>query len=176
MKGASGMPVLTEPDVRVHASFVEAVREYRAEGRYTRLDPAALADAVPFRHHLDRLRADAHSGPVRRLHRVARTNLWLIDGEELLGQLSIRHTLNSRLRFKGGHIGYSVRPSQRRRGYATLMLGLALPVAHRMGIDPALITCDDTNIASRRVIEANGGRLASSGHGILRFWVPTSPA
>jgi predicted acetyltransferase len=170
------MPVLTEPDARVHASFVEAVREYRAEGRYRRLDPADLADPDRFLRHLDRLRADAHSGPLRRLHRVAQTNLWLIDGEEFLGQLSIRHTLNRRLRFKGGHIGYSVRPSQRRRGYATLMLRLALPVAHRMGIDPALITCDDTNIASRRVIEANGGRLASASHGILRFWVPTSAA
>jgi predicted acetyltransferase len=176
VKGASGMPVLTEPDARVHASFVEAVREYRAEGRYTRLDPAALADADQFRHHLDRLRADARPGPVRRLHRVPQTNQWLIDGEEFLGRLSIRHTLNRRLRFKGGHIGYSVRPSQRRRGYATLMLRLALPVAHRMGIDPALITCDDANIASRRVIEANGGRLASASHGILRFWVPTSAA
>jgi predicted acetyltransferase len=175
-EGASGMPVLTEPDARVHASFVEAVREYRAEGRYRRLDPADLADPDRFLRHLDRLRADAHSGPLRRLHRVAQTNLWLIDGEEFLGQLSIRHTLNRRLRFKGGHIGYSVRPSQRRRGYATLMLRLALPVAHRMGIDPALITCDDTNIASRRVIEANGGRLASASHRILRFWVPTSAA
>ena len=74
----------------------------------------------------------------------------------------------------GGHIGYDVRPSVRRRGYATLMLRLSLPVAHQLGIDPALITCDDTNVGSRRVIEANGGRLASASDGILRFWVPTS--
>jgi len=67
-----------------------------------------------------------------------------------------------------------VRPSVRRRGYATLMLRLSLPVAHQLGIDPALITCDDTNVGSRRVIEANGGRLASASDGILRFWVPTS--
>jgi len=169
------MPVLTEPDVRVHASFVEAVREYRTEGGYRSLDPADLAGPDQFLRYLDRLRADAHPGPLRRLRRVAQTNLWLTDGEEFLGRLSIRHTLNRRLRFKGGHIGYSVRPSRRRRGYATLMLALALPVAHRMGIDPALITCDDTNVASRRVIEANGGRLASASRGILRFWVPTSP-
>ena len=170
---ARGHPALAEPTAQVHASFVEAVREYRAEGRYSRLDPAALADADQFQRYLDRLRADARPGVLG--HRVPQTNLWLVEGDEYLGRLSIRHRLNRRLRFKGGHIGYDVRPSCRRRGYATLMLRLSLPVAHHMGIDPALITCDDTNVASRRVIEANGGRLASASDGVLRFWVPTSP-
>jgi predicted acetyltransferase len=170
----NSMPELTEPTARVHASFVEAIREYRAEGRYSRLDPAELADGDQFRRHLDRLRADARPSVLRRRYRVAQTNLWLTDGEEFLGQLSIRHALNRRLRYKGGNIGYSIRPSRRRRGYATLMLRLSLPVANRLGIDPALITCDDTNVASRRVIEANGGRLASASDGILRFWVPTA--
>ena len=55
------------------------------------------------------------------------------------------------------------------------MLALARPLVHALGIDPALITCDDTNVASRRVIEANGGSLASASDGILRFWVPTAP-
>jgi len=170
---ARGHPALAEPTAQVHASFVEAVREYRAEGRYSRLDPAALADADQFQRYLDRLRADARPGVLG--HRVPQTNLWLVEGDEYLGRLSIRHRLNRRLRFKGGHIGYDVRPSCRRRGYATLMLRLSLPVAHQLGVDPALITCDDTNVASRRVIEANGGRLASASDGILRFWVPTSP-
>ena len=171
-KPAQSKPVLAEPTLRVHASFVEAVREYRLEGRYSRLDPAQLADANQFRRYLDQVRADTRPGVLR--HRVPQTNLWLVEGEEYLGRLSIRHRLNRRLRFKGGHIGYDVRPSCRRRGHATLMLRLSLPVAHQLGIDPALVTCDDTNVASRRVIEANGGRLASASDGILRFWVPTS--
>ena len=167
-----GKPALAEPTPHVHASFVEAVREYRAEGRYRRLDPARLADAEQFRRYLDRLRADGRPGVLR--YRVPQTNLWLVEGDEYLGRLSIRHRLNRRLRFKGGHIGYDVRPSCRRRGHATLMLRLSLPVAHQLGIDQALVICDDTNGASRRVIEANGGRLASVSDGILRFWVPTS--
>jgi predicted acetyltransferase len=171
---AQRQPTLTEPTPCVHASFVEAVREYQAEGRYRRLDPAQLADPDQFRRYLDRLRADARPGVIR--YRVPQTNLWLVEGDEYLGRLSIRHRLTRSLRFKGGHIGYDVRPSCRRRGYATLMLGLSLPLAHQLGIDPALITCDDTNVASRRVIEANGGRLASASDGILRFWVPTSTA
>ena len=169
------MPVLTEPTPRVHASFVEAIREFREEGRYSRLEPEMLAGQDQFGHYLDLLRADARPGVLRRRYRVPQTNLWLTDGDEFLGQLSIRHALNRRLRYKGGHIGYSVRPSRRRRGYATLMLRLSLPVANGFGIDPALITCDDTNVASRRVIEANGGSLASASDGILRFWVPTAP-
>ena len=167
-----GKPALAEPTLRVHASFVEAVCEYRAEGRYTRLDPARLTDADQFQRYLDRLRAETRPGVLR--YRVPQTNLWLVEGDEYLGRLSIRHRLNRRLRFKGGHIGYDVRPSCRRRGHATLMLRLSLPVAHQLGIDPALVTCDDTNVASRRVIEANGGRLAGASDSILRFWVPTA--
>ena len=177
------MPVLTEPNPRVHASFVEAIREYREEGRYSRLEPAMLAGPDQFGRYLDLLRADARPGVLRRRYRVPQTNLWLTDGDEFLGQLSIRHALNRRLRYKGGHIGYSVRPSRRRRGYATLMLRLSLPVANGFGIDPALITCDDTNVASRRVIEANGGILAGTGpHPWARgkvkllYWVPTEAA
>ena len=170
------MPVLTEPTPRVHASFLAALREYRAEGAYPGLDPAEIASADGFQRYLDRLRAQADPGSPRRHRRVLQTSLWLVEGEEFLGELTIRHKLNRRLRYKGGHIGYSVRPSRRRRGYATAMLRLSLPVANGFGIDPALITCDDTNIASRRVIEANGGVLASASHGILRFWVPTGSA
>ena len=53
------------------------------------------------------------------------------------------------------------------------MLRAALPLAHSLGIDPALITCDATNMASRRVIERNGGILDSESDGVLRFWTPT---
>ena len=168
------MPVLTEPTPRVHTSFLAALREYHAEGAYTRLDPADLADAELFQRFLEQLRSQDAPGFLRR-RRVPQTRLWLTEGEEYLGELAIRHRLNRQLRYKGGHIGYRVRPTRRRRGHATLMLGLSLPVARQLGIDPALITCDDTNVASRRVIEANGGSLASASDGILRFWVPTAP-
>jgi predicted acetyltransferase len=54
------------------------------------------------------------------------------------------------------------------------MLTLALPVAHGLGLDPVLITCDVRNMASRRVIERNGGRLVEQEYGVLRFWLATS--
>jgi predicted acetyltransferase len=56
------------------------------------------------------------------------------------------------------------------------MLRAALPIANELGIDPVLVTCDVENLASRRVIEANGGVLEDERSGKLRFWVPTGPA
>jgi predicted acetyltransferase len=73
----------------------------------------------------------------------------------------------------GGHIGYDVRPSARRRGYATAMLRDALIVARRLGIESALVTCSVDNVGSRTVIERNGGVLEDERSGKLRFWLPT---
>ena len=104
---------------------------------------------------------------------VPATELWWVEGNEFLGRLSIRHRLTPTLLEAGGHIGYDVRPSARRRGHATAMLREALPVARALGIDPALLTCDATNVASRTVIERNGGMLEDQRGRKLRFWVPT---
>jgi len=105
---------------------------------------------------------------------------WVEAGPEApeptyLGGIRIRHHLTDYLREVGGHIGYDVRPSRRREGHATRMLRAALPHAYALGITPALITCDTDNVASRRVIEANGGVLEDQRGEKLRFWVPTGP-
>jgi predicted acetyltransferase len=103
---------------------------------------------------------------------VPSTTLWWADGDEYLGRIDIRHRLTQHLLDYGGHIGYDVRPSARRRGHATAMLARALPVAAGLGIDPALITCDEDNIASRKVIERSGGQFDDQRGIKLRFWVP----
>jgi predicted acetyltransferase len=74
----------------------------------------------------------------------------------------------------GGHIGYAVRPTARRRGHATAALALMLPVAAERGIDPVLVTCDTDNVGSRRVIEANGGVLEDVRGQKMRYWIRTS--
>ena len=89
--------------------------------------------------------------------------LWLVDGGHYLGQTSIRPELNTPyLITYGGHIGYSIRPSRRRRGYGRRILTLALERAAAMGLERTLVTCDADNQASRRIIEANGGRFESA--------------
>ena len=101
---------------------------------------------------------------------------WLLmhEGESrILATINLRHELNDFLREEGGHIGYSTRPSERRKGYATAMLKLCLEECRKMGINPVMVSCDDDNIASRKTIEACGGvfeRMSKNGKTML-FWI-----
>jgi predicted acetyltransferase len=167
------MPSLVAPSGLLRESFLAAVAQYQREGRYTELDVSALAAPTAFAAYLQELAAEALPDRRRRASVVAQTTLWWVDGAVFLGRVSIRHRLTNRLRQVGGHIGYDVAPSARRRGHAAAMLRAALPVAAELGIDPALVTCDVDNVASRKVIEGNGGRLFQAGDGKMRFWVPT---
>lgn len=176
------VPELVLPTVTVRASFLEAMAEFVAEGAsqsqtsawidvhgekwHTEEGFAAFVEAVLADRHVDTPRLEWH---------VPCTNLWLVDGTTYLGRISIRHELTDFLREVGGHIGYDVRPSRRRQGHATTMLRAALPWAHDLGIDPALVTCDESNVASTRVIEAAGGVLEDVRGAKRRYWVPTSP-
>lgn len=109
---------------------------------------------------------------------VPQTVFWVVDDTgTAIGMLRVRHCLNERLRRTGGHIGYYIRPDQRGRGYAKEALRLALGELHKLGERQALITPRETNTASVRVVEANGGRLENAvrdpetGTVYLRYWV-----
>ncbi|HTW11776.1 MAG TPA: GNAT family N-acetyltransferase [Solirubrobacteraceae bacterium] len=97
-------------------------------------------------------------------------------GGQIVGRVMIRHALTPALAEVGGHIGYGVRPGYRRRGHASEMLGSALIVARALGVAEVLVTCDDQNIASIKVIERHGGQLEDirpGSDGILkrRYWI-----
>ncbi|MBO7451271.1 MAG: GNAT family N-acetyltransferase [Clostridiales bacterium] len=81
------------------------------------------------------------------------------EDNRVVGMTNIRLRLNDFLRTQGGHIGYCIRPSERRKGYATSMLKEALRVCGTMGIDKVIVTCDTVNIASAKTIQNNGGVL-----------------
>jgi predicted acetyltransferase len=108
---------------------------------------------------------------------VPYTSRYAFVGPEMVGMLTIRHELNDFLFRIGGHIGYGVVPPHRRKGYATEMLRQALPLALRLGIRRALVTCDEPNIASARTIEVCGGVYENStdmGPGLppkRRYWI-----
>ena len=104
------------------------------------------------------------------------TQLWYVDGAAYIGTVVIRHELTPALARTGGHIGYHVVPPHRRRGHARRMLADALVFCAHFGLDRVLITSDETNIASRRTIEANGGRPDGAVEGELRYWITTPPA
>ncbi len=107
--------------------------------------------------------------------RVPQTVWWGIVGTKVVGRISFRHRLNAELKVLGGHIGYAVRPSARGKGYATAILGLVLRKVAKMGYKKVLLTCDADNIASRKTIEANGGRLTKTfsheGKPECHYWI-----
>ncbi|MFE4196702.1 GNAT family N-acetyltransferase [Paenarthrobacter sp. NPDC056912] len=123
---------------------------------------------------MPRLIVDARPESPRKAGRVPRTYLWIVDGETFIGSLAIRHELHEYLLNEGGHIGYSVRPSARRRGHAAKALADALHIARDLGIARVLITCHESNAGSRATIEKNGGIYDDSRNGKRRYWINTA--
>jgi predicted acetyltransferase len=179
------MAELIAPTARLAETFRDALDEYTAEGRGGPDDYSLTGGVIRYyREHPDPFeaafaayleRSNAMSEAPLPAGFVPQTTYWWVEDDTFLGRISVRHRLNDHLREVGGHIGYDMRPTARRRGHATAMLAAALPRAADLGIDKALITCDTGNIGSKRVIERNGGVFEDERHGKLRYWVPTAP-
>lgn len=138
-------------------SYLDVCREFRATGR---MDMVNDPDAYPeWKDTLLERYADEREGRDLKSGYVPASTFWLAEGEHVLGGGSIRHRLTESLEHYGGHIGYWIRPSEWGKGYGTLQLQYLLREAHALGIDPALITCNDENTASARVMEKNGAVL-----------------
>ncbi|MFA5236211.1 MAG: GNAT family N-acetyltransferase [Bacilli bacterium] len=111
--------------------------------------------------------------------RVEGSQWVLVDDEKhrVLGMANIRHYLNDYLLREGGHIGYSIRPSERGQGYGHRQLELALGVLRKLGLTKALVTCDDDNVASYCTIESCGGVLENTvlipgeTKPVRRYWI-----
>ncbi|AAK80441.1 putative acetyltransferase [Clostridium acetobutylicum] len=95
--------------------------------------------------------------------------------DKLVGMINIRHTLNEYLYNYGGHIGYSVKRDERRKGYAKEMLKMALKECKKLKISKVLVTCDSNNIASAKTIKSCGGILENEildGDKLVqRYWI-----
>lgn len=106
---------------------------------------------------------------------TANTYFLVNENNRIIGAINIRHYLNEFLLNYGGHIGYGIRPSERRKGYATMILKLGLKKAADLNINKVLITCDKDNLGSAKTIINNGGLLENEvleGESITqRYWV-----
>ncbi len=147
---------LVRPTETYRETFLRALAEFRSEGLAWWLGGDLDIAERDFAAFVAKRLAAASEGPDGR---VPKTHLWAVADEELVGRISIHHALDDALRVEGGHIGYDTVPSYRGRGVATEMLRQALPFAHALGLAEVLLTCDDANAASIRVIERNGGAL-----------------
>lgn len=96
-------------------------------------------------------------------HLVDQTTFLLVDdNNHIYGGGNIRHELNEDLLLYGGNIGYLIRPSERKKGYGTLLLKLLLDECKKFGINKVLVTCREENIGSAKVIENNNGIYENS--------------
>ena len=107
--------------------------------------------------------------------RVQATFLVAVRDGTIVGRTSIRHTLNEFLLNYAGHIGYGVRPEFRRQGVATEILRQSLEIIQTLGVIDVLMTCDEDNLGSAKIIEFHGGVLENrvEFQGVLkrRYWI-----
>ena len=153
-----------KPPSQAHLpSFRAALAEYHAEGRYLELNAELLPEYIAGL-------ADRITNP--KPGRVPETVFWGVLNGEYVGRVSLRHELTAGLEAWGGHIGYEVRPSARGRGYGHALLAGMLPYARTRGLERVLLHCDESNVASIRVIEGAGGVFVGSTPNLERDGAP----
>ena len=167
--------------VKPTAEYAEQIREYRQEF----LDCGDSMDGCGSLRRIDdpfeyiKKCPDFESPDTLPEGRVLATQFLLIRecDNRLIGMIQVRHYFNDYLSKFGGHIGYSIRPSERRHGYAKEMLRRVLPYCSELGLQRVLITCIDSNFASEKTILSCGGIYESTVYEpnenvyLKRFWI-----
>lgn len=167
---------LIEPRIDLEESHKTFLEEFRRLGE--RVHPWVVAE--PYNHFSDYIAMlnDASKGSGLPADFVAHSTFWLVDADnDIVAISNLRHELNDFLLTYGGHVGYGVRPSVWRRGYATEVLRQTLLMAKERGIDRVRVTCSKDNPASDKTILRNGGKLDDEvfmpehGEFICRYWI-----
>ncbi|MEA5016179.1 MAG: GNAT family N-acetyltransferase [Candidatus Limiplasma sp.] len=166
---------LEKPALHHEAAWLDIVAEIQAAGEA--VTPYSLT--LELSHYLDFWRKTQLIAKRESLGDKVRADTYFLLGEEkpgrILGAINLRYELNEYLREFGGHIGYGIRPSERGKGYATAMLGMALEKYREAGFKRVLLTCDTWNTASAKVMEHHGGVLENvvdrGDERIARYWI-----
>ncbi|MGD6817041.1 GNAT family N-acetyltransferase [Metabacillus sp. 84] len=166
---------LVEPDERYREEYMDFYRDWIHSGE--KVVPWVVSeDPSDFFDYIQELKAQKleENAPE---NFVPHSTYWLLtESGKLVGAANVRHRLNEYLRIRGGHIGYGIRPSERKKGYATAILSMTLERIKKLGLSEVLVTCDKDNIASEKTILKNGGVfeaefIEEDGNAIKRFWI-----
>ena len=153
--------------------FQEANDEYPFEG----VSDLKKVINNSFEEYFNGLEINKHIDEIYPTYANQTTYVLADDSNHIYGLINLRHELKGKLMEVGGHIGYGIRPSERKKGYATLQLNLILDKLKELNITQALITCRENNIASKKTMEKFIGKkdtLVPSNHeGIMeyRYWI-----
>ena len=162
---------LVKPTAKYKKSFISAIKEFHREEKKDTDIKKLERDFAGF---IKKMR-DFERGRNLPKGYVPSSYYWLVDNFEFIGETTIRHRLSKALLKEGGHVGYGIRPTKRKMGYGTKILTLALKKAKKLGIKKTLVTCNDDNIGSWKVIEANGGilqdKIRHKGKLKRRYWI-----
>lgn len=146
---------LKEPTYNIKELFNNYISEWQQSGE--KIIPASIdPKGKDFKAWLDNCIAEKEIETCP-LGLVPADTYFLIDDEKIIGAINIRKSLNDFLIRRGGNIGYGIRPSERKKGYATTLLKLGLDKCQELGMQKVLISCDKDNAGSAKVILANGG-------------------
>lgn len=167
---------LIKPTKALEKDFRAAISEFRENGE-TQIETLFSRSGYDMDNYL-KLTQQAEAGFALPQGFVPYTTYWSVqDDQHVIGFCHFRHYLTNPLKIEGGHIGYSVRPSERQKGYGTQQLALMLEACRWMAFEKVMITCDFDNIASYKIIEANGGVLSGEAISprtqkrVLHYWI-----
>ncbi|MBW3587911.1 MAG: GNAT family N-acetyltransferase [Actinobacteria bacterium] len=151
--------VFERPQIGLADSYRSLIKEFEENGEELVPFPLTFPNE-DFEAFLKRLEASSRGEGIPEGW-VPHTTYWLVQDGVVVAVSNLRHSLTDALRREGGHIGYGVRPSARRRGLATEILKRTLGEARELGLNEVLITCGSTNAGSIRAILNNGGEFLS---------------
>lgn len=151
---------LVKPHIEFKESYLNALDEFHAEGRYQFLDREEIEkDFAKFVDDLNEGRRHLHKPYADWVEPVPETILWLVKEDRYIGTFNIRHRLNWHLEKWGGHINFVIRPSMRGKGFGKKILQKGMPYICYLGIDRALVTVSPKNPAAIKIIEFCGGQF-----------------
>lgn len=159
------MVKLVKPSVKYKESFLKAINEPDSQKLFKRFE---LEE--DFEKYVEKINSYINGAPLVNGF-VPESTFWIVEEDEYIGRVSIRHKLTKQLELSGGHIGIDIRPTKRGMGLGKEAMKLALQKAHELGLNKVLLTCNINNIPSRKMIESCAGELKGIENEVCRYWI-----